>query len=140
MARNPTSTILLYKKVPFSNDYQDSLWLESGDISDVLGTPYTQVIYQNYSFVRDGAVRISSNNNTTRLSFDLLSLCNYMEYTNNITGLKHFCFITGCKYINESCVELSFEDDVIQTYLFANKDLTGVQILQSFIEIGRAHV
>lgn len=133
MARNPTSTILLYKKVPFSNDYQDSLWLESGDISDVLGTPYTQVIYQNYSFVRDGAVRISSNNNTTRLSFDLLSLCNYMEYTNNITGLKHFCFITDCKYINDSCVELTFEDDVIQTYLFANKDLTGVQLLQSFI-------
>lgn len=134
MARTPQSYIYLYENVPLSNDYQNSIYIEDTTLHTILSDS-GRCIYTgpNYSFIRDGVVRIYVKNNSQLANVERLKNCNYMSYTNAITGFVHYCFIFTANYINEGCLELTFEDDYIQTYVFHNKDLTDFRLLPSYI-------
>lgn len=135
MARTPQSNIYLYENVPLSNDYQHSIYIPADTTLHSILVNSGRNIYvgTNYSFIREGVVRIYVRNDSQLVNVEALKNCNYMSYTNGITGFVHYCFIFSATYINEGCLELTFEDDYIQTYVFHNKDLTNFRLLPSYI-------
>ena len=114
----PSSTIFLLKNVPLNNTYDDTIQFASAsDQIDYFGTPelhvatFTNQMYQRYD---KGRLRISA------LADDLYQ-CNYMCFQNTGHGNNpkwFYAFVTSVDYINETVTEISYEIDVIQTYLF----------------------
>ena len=129
---NPSSTLYLYADVPLNNTYNDSVFIpdDLGDISNMI-SPRIIINYTNYSFIREHTIRIATGEGVT---YNDISICNYIKFNNAITpDITTFAFITAVKYINEGCVEIDYEVDVLQTFVFANKDKTGFDMQQAYI-------
>ena len=114
----PSSTIHLLKNVPLNNTYDDTIQFNSpteqinyfGRASLHVAS-FTNQSYQRYD---KGSLRINA------LADDLYE-CNYMcfQNTGHSTSPKWFyAFITSVDYINENCTNITYEIDVMQTYLF----------------------
>lgn len=81
---------------------------------------------QTYQRVERGKMRIE-------IKAEDLYDCNYLAFQNTSFGNKWFyAFITGVEYVNNVTSEISFEIDVMQTYLF------DVTVGECFVE--REHV
>ena len=113
----PSSALYLYADVPLNNTYNDSVFIpdDLGDISNMI-SPKIIVNYTNYSFIREHTIRVATGEG---VSYNDIAICNYIKFNNAITpDIITFAFITAVKYINEGCVEIDYEVDVLQTFVF----------------------
>lgn len=109
----PNTTIKLYSGVPLDNTYNHTLYFasESEQHSYFSVSKYT-LSAQSYQRVERGKMRIE------RKADDLYD-CNYLAFKNVNYGDKWFyAFITSVEYINNVTSEITFEIDVMQTYMF----------------------
>lgn len=110
----PNSTIKICKNVPLGNEYQDTLYFPN---------PTDQFNYFNSKAVLtvDANTYQRVNKNTMRIegsASDLYS-ANYLLFRNTSFGSKWFyAFIINTEYINNQCVEFTYQIDIIQTWYF----------------------
>lgn len=122
----PNTVIRFYSGVPIDNTYHNTLYFASKsaqssffNTSGYLKQSFTN---QSYQRVERGKIRVA-------VKADTLYDCNYVAFQNTAYGAKWFyAFILAVEYINDHCCEISFEIDVIQSYLF---DIT---ILDCWVE------
>lgn len=110
----PDSTIKFLKNVPLDNTYNHSI------IFDTLTNQYLyfnglvkyMVTEQSYQRVHRNAIRVN-------IKADNLYDCNYVIFKNSSFGDKWFyAFISSVEYINNTVSEVTFEIDVLQTWMF----------------------
>lgn len=112
----PNTIIYLHYNVPLDNTYKNTLYFSSESSQDSYfhggGVTLGTFNSQSYQRVVKGRLRIEEK-------ADNLYNCNYMSFKNSSFGNKWFyAFVTSVEYINNIVTEITFEIDVIQTYLF----------------------
>lgn len=117
----PDATILICQDVPLNASYDDTLtfydengnWDYTAQYNYFAGKTTTAMTKENYSVVRErqGVLRVEGH-------VGLWQKVNYMVFTNNNFGAKHFyAFINRAEYVNPNTTFLYFQIDVMQTWL-----------------------
>jgi hypothetical protein len=125
----PNSLLKLLNNVPLDNKYKHTLYFSNkSDQQDYFALQHKYSLI-DYTYLREQKkIRVG-------IKADLLFDCNYLMYQNTSFGSKWFyAFITKVEYINNECTEISFEIDVMQTWLVGD----DYNIKPSFVE--REHV
>ena len=120
----PNTTIKLLHNVPLDNTYEHTILFSSADEQANYFASLTKHNLSNntYQRVQRGVAKIG-------LSADSCYDCNYLMFQNTNYGNKWFyAFIQKIEYINNAVCEVTFELDVMQTWLF---DFT---LKQCFVE------
>lgn len=110
----PQSIIKVLSGVPLVNNYQHTLWFDSAAAQQSYFNGLVKYTFNNqtYQRVERGKIRLQA-------SADAIYNCNYLMFQNPGYGPKWFyAFIIGVEYINNITTEVTFEIDVMQTYLF----------------------
>ena len=110
----PNTNIKICKGVPLDNTYLNTLWFN--DTSSQNAYFASKIKYnltaQSYQRVVKGKMRIE-------IKSENLYDCNYLCFQNTSFGTKWFyAFILNVEYVNNVTSEITFEIDVMQTYLF----------------------
>lgn len=122
----PNSTIKLYTGVPLDNTYVHTLYFESPSDQLAYFHGTAQVVR---TFSRQSYQRVVRGEMKVQVSADAIYNCNYLAFQNTSFGNKWFyAFITSVEYVNNETARVTFEIDVMQTYLF------DVALEQSFVE------
>lgn len=124
----PNTTIILYRGVPLDRDYRHTMYFASVSAQNTFFVNYTKIggTFNNLSYQR-----ISSNKIRVQKAADDLKDCNYLSIKNTGYSTKtYYAFITDVEYINENTCEITYEEDVIQTYLFDG----SVTLEECFVE------
>ncbi len=114
MLIEPNTTIRLFHNCPLDNTYRDTVKYTS--VSNQIGGFSTLLKYrfdrQSFTRVNRGVIRVQVN---VANIYD----CNYMAFQNSAYGVKWFyAFITSVEYVNDNTSEITFQIDVMQTWLF----------------------
>ena len=122
----PNSTIRLYANVPLDNSYTNTLWFNSlaDQESYFHGTASVIATLSNQYYQR-------ASKNTLKIQYPLGSCyqCNYLAFRNTSFENKWFyAFVTNVEYINNEVTEITYELDVMQSFL---KD---VSVVSCFVE------
>lgn len=125
----PNSIIKIYHNIPLDNTYNHTIYFPNKSAQNVyfhedstLDILKFKLETQSYQRVVKGSMRVA-------LKADKLYDCNYLAFQNTSFGVKWFyAFITGVEYINNETSEITFEIDVMQTYMF------DVNIKECFVE------
>lgn len=109
----PQSDFRLYKDVGWNSDYKHTLWFHSAGAQISYFASKQSYQFENLTYVRqEYTVAIPG-------SADNYYDCNYCSFLNAGYGQKRFyAFVTGVSYINDDTTHISFEIDLIQTWLF----------------------
>lgn len=122
--RFPTTRVSFYEGVPLNNTYTHTLYFaaeeEQTAYFDSFPEGVTKQSYSNLSFQRvsDGVIRVQAN------ASDMWAF-NYMSFANDGFGVfdryknkTWYAFVTGIKYINENTTEVTYEIDLMQSWMF----------------------
>lgn len=119
MAVMPDGELRLIPDLALDSRYEHTLWFDSAEEQADYFISKSTKWFTNLSYnrVQDGVIRIQGSIAT------LDQMCYMMfrntKQTNHAYGNKWFyAFVTSAKYINENTVELTYELDLIQTWLF----------------------
>lgn len=117
----PNSEVYVCTAVPLDNSYQHTiLWDNPADQIAYFTTYPNPCVWKGtkYSYVRDGNNAIQENKIRIDCKISpIIEQANYLCYRNLSHDNVFYCaFITYMRYINENCVEIGFELDVMQTY------------------------
>lgn len=107
------STLYLLSNVPLRNDYQhtidfDNLQAQQTFFDSLISN--VEVSNENYSYIRETEII-----NIYKNKDDLIN-CNYLFYNNG--GKRYYAFITSKEYVSDECTAITFEIDVMQTFMF----------------------
>lgn len=117
----PNSEIYLYNNIEFDNSYNDTMWFNNATEQN---TYFTTNKEPKYSFTAQQYTRTARDKIRVDKLADNLYDINYMRFRNRRLSMDassdkwFYAFITDVIYINERVTELTFEIDVMQTYLF----------------------
>lgn len=118
MVIDKNSTIYIFNNVPLTNNYRDTVYFSSASAQASAFQSLSHLTLSNYSYVR-------VDNNTVRVDFNSASsneslyTYNYMMFRNTGFSSKWwYAFITSVRYINNGCYEITYEIDVLQSYMF----------------------
>lgn len=124
----PNTTIRLLSGVPLTPDYTNTLYWTDATAQTNYMTAATKhrLDKQSYQRVNRGMCKIGVDVG------DVID-CNYMMFKNNaFEGKWFYAFITSTEYVNNGCTLITFELDVLQTWMFE------WEIKSTFVE--REHV
>ena len=128
----PSTTVRVCQSIPLDNTYTDTILFTSKSAQESYFAGKTKKTYSGLTYQR-----LASNSSTWAIFLedvaDYFYDCNYLAFKNGGFGNKWlYAFISDILYINENCTAITFEIDVMQTWLF------DFEIKKSFIE--RMHV
>ena len=128
----PSTTVRVCQSIPLDNTYTDTILFTSKSAQESYFASKTKKTYSGLTYQR-----LASNSTTWAIFLedvaDYFYDCNYLCFQNGGFGNKWlYAFISDILYINENCTAVTFEIDVMQTWLF------DFEIKKSFIE--RMHV
>ena len=128
----PSTTVRVCQSIPLDNTYTDTILFTSKSAQESYFASKTKKVYSGLTYQR-----LASNSSTWAIFLedvaDYFYDCNYLCFQNGGFGNKWlYAFISDILYINENCTAITFEIDVMQTWLF------DFEIKKSFIE--RMHV
>lgn len=128
----PSTTVRVCQSIPLDNTYTDTILFTSKTAQESYFASKTKKTYSGLTYQR-----LASNSSTWAIFLedvaDYFYDCNYLCFQNGGFGNKWlYAFISDILYINENCTAVTFEIDVMQTWLF------DFEIKKSFIE--RMHV
>jgi hypothetical protein len=128
----PSTTVRVCQSIPLDNTYTDTILFTSKSAQESYFASKTKKVYSGLTYQR-----LASNSSTWAIFLedvaDYFYDCNYLCFKNGGFGNKWlYAFISDILYINENCTAITFEIDVMQTWLF------DFEIKKSFIE--RMHV
>lgn len=110
----PNTVFHILKNVPINNSYAHTLTFSSKSEQRAYFSSKTKYTLTDQTYQRKSA-------NVMRVSVatELLYDCNYVMFQNRAFADKWFyAFIRDVKYINNGCTEITYEIDVIQSWLF----------------------
>lgn len=139
----PNSTIKLLSGVPLTANYEHTIYFTTLAQQSTFFDGFAFRQFDNYSYTRVGKNKVRVSGNATDY-YDI----NYIKFKNvryintdgaaypvNVDTTPHrtnskwfYAFVTGVEYINEVTTEITFEIDVLQTYMF------DYELLPSFVE------
>ena len=119
----PETIVRVLQNVPIENDYKNTLYFASKTAQTAYFASKAKYSYTDFTYQRrQWRVTVPA------LADDILD-CNYLMFQNSSFGDKWFyAFITDIEYLNPNATAITFEIDVIQTWLL---DIT---FNQCFIE------
>ena len=128
----PSTTVRVCQSIPLDNTYTDTILFTSKSAQESYFASKTKKTYSGLTYQR-----LASNSSAWAIFLedvaDYFYDCNYLCFQNGGFGNKWlYAFISDILYINENCTAITFEIDVMQTWLF------DFEIKKSFIE--RMHV
>ena len=109
----PNTNIRILRNVPLDNSYKNTIYFTSAteQCNYFIGFSKHTLQKQSYQRVNKGKARVA-------VKAESLYDCNYMMFQNESFGTKWFyAFITSVEYINNTVSEITFEIDVLQTWL-----------------------
>lgn len=108
----PNSTIHLLENIPLTNayihtvDYAD----RSSQLQDFLS--YNVLTLDNYTYIRNNSIKIEGQ-------IKNLYAVNYLLFKNtNFENKWFYAFVTSVEYLNNETCIITYEIDIMQTYLF----------------------
>ena len=108
----PNSTIHLLENIPLTNayihtvDYSD----RSAQLQDFLS--YNVLTLDNYTYIRNNSIKIEGQ-------IKNLYAVNYLLFKNtNFENKWFYAFVTNVEYLNNETCIITYEIDIMQTYLF----------------------
>ena len=108
----PNSTIHLLENIPLTNayihtvDYSD----RSAQLQDFLS--YNVLTLDNYTYIRNNSIKIEGQ-------IKNLYAVNYILFKNtNFENKWFYAFVTSVEYLNNETCIITYEIDIMQTYLF----------------------
>lgn len=122
----PNTTLQVYGDVGLSNSHEDTLYFASeaakNNYFGGVGTPSVAPAYtfSNMYYNREnrGQIRVGAPDGHIVMPIKDLYNMRYMRYKNTAFENKWFyAFITSVDYINNETVEITFESDVIMTWM-----------------------
>lgn len=123
----PNSNIKIYKNVPLDNTYNHTLYFSSLSEQNAYFHGSSSIL--KYNLTSQSYQRVVKGSMRVEIKADNLYDCNYIAFQNTNFGNKWFyAFITSVEYVNNVTSEITFEIDVMQTYLF------DVTLKMSFVE------
>lgn len=144
----PNSTVILCSGIPFSGDYENTLWFgdEVSQLNYFIGkkvASFSKLSYVRPSGVKGGVIDVKS------LSDDLYNV-NYMCFQNiNYGGKWFYAFVNYVEYINNKTTRIYFTIDEMQTWFFdytlnpcfverehVEDDVIGGHIVDEGLELG----
>ena len=125
----PNSTIQIFKNVPLDSSYRNTYWFTSINAQDDFFGVTNYSAFYGITFPENSYTRKGRGFVRLNIAPDTIISYNYMRYRNvNHARKWYYAFILDVEYINENTAEISFEIDVIQTYMW------DVTIHDSFVE------
>lgn len=109
----PNTNIRLLSNIPLDTTYEHTIFFSSAGNQQAFFQGKTKYNLNNYTYqrVQRGWIRVGIN-------AENLYDCNYLMFQNTAFGNKWFyAFITAVEYVNNQCSQVSFEIDVMQTWL-----------------------
>lgn len=110
-------TLVLYAGVKVDPNYQATI-----DFSSLQEqTSYFNAISNKHQFDNQSYTRVNEGVIRVKCQADTVYDCNYLRIQNDVSGkgAKYFYgFITDVTYVNENTTEVTYEIDVVQTYMF----------------------
>lgn len=123
----PNTTIKIYSGVPLDNTYKHTLYFST--VANQNAYFHATPSNLKHTLPVQSYQRVVQNKMRVAVKADLLYDCNYIAFQNTNFGQKWFyAFLLSAEYVNNETSEITFEIDVMQTYLF---DIT---LKSSFIE------
>lgn len=119
----PNTVIRFFNNIPLDGTYNHTILFSSASEQ--------QAYFSNpkYTHLANSYQRIVAGKMRVQRKADLLYDCNYLSFQNSNYGNKWFyAFITGVEFLNNETTEVTFEIDVMQTYMF------DVSLKQCFVE------
>lgn len=110
----PNTNVKILHNVPLENTYDHTLYFDNATAQYNYFASMVKKNCVNYTYqrVNKGTMRIEGK-------ADNYYDCNYLMFQNTSFGTKWFyAFINSVEYINNETTEITFEIDVIQTWLF----------------------
>lgn len=110
----PGTNIRLLHNVPLDKTYDHTIFFSSSSAQNSYFRGLQKYNLTNYTYqrVKRGVARVG-------IKADNIYDCNYMMFQNTAYGNKWFyAFITSVEFLNNECSEITFEIDVMQTWLF----------------------
>lgn len=121
----PQSTIVISHVDGLDNRYKNTRHWDSllQQVDYITGT-CCKAIFEDYTYLRrTWSIKVNATMETADSDG-----WNYLSFRNTDTGKWFFYFINSYEYINDNCIELFLEMDVMQTYFF------DMELLHSFVE------
>lgn len=110
----PGTNVRILHNVPLDTTYNHTIYFASASAQTAYFSGLTKHNLGSYTYQRTIPTKMRVGVNAESL-YD----CNYVMWQNASFGTKWFyAFITSVEYINNQCSEITFEMDVIQTWLF----------------------
>lgn len=118
----PDGLIFLYSGVPLDPSYKNTLWFDTQvaqsnffhHTTDPEEDDYLKAVFQKqyYTRVNRGQIKV-------KICADRIYYCNYLSFMNLSYGAKWFyAFITSIEWVNNEVSLITFDIDVMQTYMF----------------------
>lgn len=123
----PNSDITLYAGIPCTTSYDFAPWFANIDAQKAyFENIITKGVFHEYSFIRNEPNKIKLGRPVTETAYRW----QYMSFRNTAYGENRifYAFITDIDYLNDNCIIITFEIDVLQTYMF------DVEFHECFIE------
>ena len=115
MEIRPTTIVKLFSGVPLDNTYTDTLYFTSKTAQSSYFAGLTPV----KTFTSQMYQRVNKGQFEANCKADDIYNCNYMAFQNSGFGDKWFyAFINSIEYINNNNSLVTFEIDVMQTWMF----------------------
>lgn len=111
----PDTTIYLYRNIPLEPSYENTFYFVSTvaqnnyfESQTVAELTFTKLSYQR---TLKGTLKIGA-------PYSRLYNCNYMRFQNSAYNTKWFyAFVMHCEYINDNTTEVTYQIDVMQTWM-----------------------
>ena len=111
----PNSRVIILSNVPLDNSYTNTIYFGTG--AAINQAQYFS-LKAKYFLEEHSYQRVGSNVVRVEIPTDSLYDCNYMMFQNTSYSDKWFyAFITDVRYINNAVSEITYEIDVMQTWL-----------------------
>lgn len=109
----PSSTITLYRGVPLTTSYQDTIYFDSVAQQQ----SYFNSVLEKRTFNDQMYQRKDKNICRVEINAEQIYSYNYMSFRNDAFGDKVFyAFITNVEYLNNRVSEITYEIDIMQTW------------------------
>ncbi len=122
----PDSTITLLFNVPLNNNYENTYWFSSvNEQTNFFFNNFSKQTFNQQSYQRKnrGWLRLSARYRDVYNANYMYFINNWRSATSSVSQMTYeqkifYAFITEVNYINDMTVEIHYEIDVIQTYMF----------------------
>lgn len=120
----PTTVVWVLQNCPLDNTYEHTIWFYNAGGQQSYFRTLRRYLLDEHTYQRVGRDRIR-----VELPYDSIYDCNYIMFLNQSYENKWFyAFITDIEYINNAVCEITYELDVMQTWMF------DYQLMPSFVE------